>query len=139
MPAPDPFFELKEKLFRRFQKSDFDESGKVYPLSINFRNWSVNRSKYSDPKDVLKPNWLKWGVGSFKVQDIPQNLTSPSGSNNFQFIIKHVPLDTNYAHSEIRTYKNGQYVSDPDPPSVVKKAFRTKLSEKIVLLITPQV
>lgn len=110
---------------------------KLLAQAISFRNWSVNRQKYSEPEDVLVPDWPDWGIAAFRVADIPLSLESASGSR-FDFRVEHVPLEENYAHSEIRTYKNGLYVENPDPPQTIKKKFRQMLSDRSTILHRPQ-
>jgi hypothetical protein len=46
-------------------------------------------------------------------------------------------LTENYAHSEIRTYKNGLLVETPNLPATVKKEFRQIMSDRSVILHRP--
>src|SRR5262245_20663739 len=95
----DPVFLLDESLFRRCQKSETD-GRRLLPDAIGFRDWSVNRGKYSEPRDVLLPHWTDWGVAAFEVRDIPPSLES-SGGVIWNFKMHHKPEEANYAHSVI--------------------------------------
>jgi hypothetical protein len=81
------------------------------PPAIKFPSWSVNREKYRRPADVLFPSWPDWGVAAFTVADVPAELRSEGGAL-FQFSVEHVPLEGNYAHSELRASKDGNPAKD---------------------------
>ena len=105
---PDPVFEPDERLYIRF---NIISLGKVDVSCIRCPSQSVNRSKYSEPHWVLiSVNNLfdDWGYGYFKVNDVPQILESPGGSKFYQNV-EHVPLEHNYPHSEVRSYKDSGY------------------------------
>ena len=100
---------------------------------------SVNRSKYSEPGDVLYslyPKYIDWGVAEFRVEDLPASLESEDESV-FEWKVEHAPEEGNYAHSEVRTYRNGIYSRGLDPPKLVKKRFRLIMSDRIKLAILP--
>lgn len=77
-----------ERMFRRDRPADenFDRAEKLYyrcqdqhvygqrllPQAIRFPNFSVNRSKYSEPEDVLIPSYQDWGISTFSVGDLPE-------------------------------------------------------------------
>lgn len=133
---PDPYFDPKEELYRRISKEHIDEENKIIPATIAFRNFSVNRGKYSKPEDVLHPDWKEWGIGCFTVEEIPEPIIAESG-NKFELKVIHVPKNGNYAHSEIQTYKNKKYQKKPDPPEDVKKEIRALLSDIIKIIKKP--
>jgi hypothetical protein len=49
-------------------------------------------------------------------------------------------MEENYAHSEVRTFKNGVYDRQMNvKSSIVKKRFRQLLGEKATVVITPEI
>lgn len=129
----DPVFTSNEALYCRIRQTDY-----VPGSSLNVRSpdFSVNRSKYSEPEDVLIPKWLDWGIVAFRVDAIPSSLTS-AGGIEYRFEVLHAPDEDNYAHSEVHTLKGEQ--RDPaDVPKTVKKVFRQVLSERVWLIKPPQ-
>lgn len=140
----DDNFEPREKLYHRFNKLQQSE-GVLYPASIRFPDFSVNRGKYSEPNDVLLydyPSVIDWGVASFKVEDIPPPHTTGEGTEyetTYSFAVKHVPIEENYSHSEVRTYKNGNYSKDMEVGSKkVKLRFRIYLGNRISIEKEPE-
>lgn len=134
----DPDFDEREVLFHRFNKLiDVDEH--IYPSSIRFPDFSVNRSKYSEPYDILIPKYFDWGIFSFQVKDIPDPISIPGDKLTlYQFNAEHVPLEENYSHSEVRTSKDGVYVKDMKIKNkIIKKTFRFKLSDKATIIKYP--
>ena len=134
----DPFFDEDELLYNRCL-SEHVYREQLLPTGIRFPDWSVNRAKYSEPEDVLVPNFQDWGIAQFEVRNIPKSLISPAPGNvKFDFKVEHDPLNDNYSHSEVRTYKNGHHSKNLNVSTTVKKEFRQMLSEKTVLILTPQ-
>ena len=132
---PEQRFAPDERLFHRFNKM-MKENKHLYPSSIRFPDFSVNREKLSLPEDVLLheyPKYLKWGIVSFKVKDIPEPIAADNRTE-YEFKVVHDPIDFNYAHSEVRTYKNGSYSQNMKISKLVKKAFRYKLSERLSII-----
>jgi len=133
----DPHFASEEFLYRRCRQADV-HGERLLPYAIRFYpDWSVNRSKYSEPEDVLYPSYLDWGVASFQVQDIPPHMVS-GGGILFEFKAEHVPEDDNYAHSEVRTFKNGVHERKAELPNLIKKEFRQLLSERARVVTPPK-
>jgi hypothetical protein len=133
----DPNFDHDENLYRRC-KGDQIDGDRLARDAIGFPDWSVNRARYSEPGDALLPDWPDWGVVRFTVGSVPPRITSPGGPV-FEFRVEHVPEDRNYAHSEVRSYKNGQHSRKLDVPKTVKVEFRQRLSEQTTVIIEPQV
>jgi hypothetical protein len=133
----DMNFDDNENLYNRFRKEYLAE-GKFLPTGIKFPDWSVNREKYSEPEDVLIPDFHEWGIAQFKVGDVPDTLPSP-GDIKFDFKVEHDPVEDNYSHSEVRSYKNGQHTRKIEVNRTVKKTFRQILSEKIVIVKEPNI
>jgi len=131
----DQFFDKEELLYNRCL-SDHIRGNSLLPSAIKFPDWSVNRSKYSDPEDVLFPKFFDWGIAQFTVGDVPDSLTSP-GEIIYNFKVDHDPVEDNYAHSEIRTYKEEIHKKDLDVNNTVKKKFRQILAEKTIVIRQP--
>jgi hypothetical protein len=72
------------------------------------------------------------------VDDVPGSLDSEGGTA-IEFSVEHVPEEENYAHSEVRAYKNGRHDRKLDVPKTVKARFRQVLSEKTRIAIEPRV
>jgi hypothetical protein len=131
----DPHFEPDERLFHRCLKVHL-EFGRVLPAAFRSPDFSVNRSKYSEPVDVLVPVYRRWGIACFEVAVIPSEMSSPGGVS-YQFQVDHIPEEDNYAHSEVRTYKSGKHSRKLKVHDVVKKQFRQILSDSAILLKDP--
>ncbi len=133
-------FDPQERLFHRFNKLT-QEGGHFYPASIGFPEFSVNRERFSEPEDVLLPDFFNWGIAAFKKEDIPGAFVIGNENSNetvYDFIVFHVPEEENYSHSEVRTLVNGVYskkkrIRNKD----VKRYFRFKLSERLKTVRDP--
>jgi len=135
-------FDINESLFLRFpQLSAVD--GRLYPPSIKFPAFSVNRDRFSRFDDVLfwqYPKYASWGVCSFLAKDIPTPITTEEHSKKttmYEFCVWHVPEDDNFAHSEVKTYSDDKLRLNDINSKIVKKRFRYCLSEKINILKSP--
>jgi hypothetical protein len=138
--AEDPAFEAAEKLFRRYKRDQF-VGGKFSNMGLSLKDPpSVNRQKYSEPSDVIfseASEFEKWGVLSFQVQHLPRSL--PPEAPAHVFSPRHVPLENNYAHSEVhcdRVSPTGAYV---EPPPAIRKLFRATLSQRVVIEIEARI
>jgi hypothetical protein len=136
----DAVFQPSEKLFRRYKGEHFI-GGKFTNMGLSFKHPpSVNRQKYSESSDVIfseTDEFAQWGVLSFQVQHLPA--TFPSGQPEYSFFPKHVPLEDNYAHSEIYcdcVPASGSYV---EPRSEIRKLFRATLSQRVVVEIETEI
>jgi hypothetical protein len=118
----DPEFSPSELLFRAVARKDLTAEG-----------FLVNRGKYSESNDVilLRPSH---GIAAFEVQDVPEELDGPEGA--YRFKVEHAPEEDNYAHSEVRTYKEGQR-HPQKPPRTLRTLFRLQLSARVRLLKEP--
>jgi hypothetical protein len=121
-----------------------ENENQIKPANIHFPDQSVNRERFSRPKDVLLPDgsersksWILCGVASFRVADLPGDMQSPGGVS-FRFTVEHDPNEDNYSHSELRVYKNGQRERDKRRINdTIKKAYRTKLALSTRVIVTP--
>jgi len=130
------------RLYHRCEDEDLD-GDRLLAARIKFKNTSVNWSKYSKPWDVIFDN-PQHGIVQFLVCQLPKELPKeqPTGgaAKLHSFSPGHVPLDKNYAHSEIWTYKDNERLVDvKDLPKIVKKEFRSTLSDAAVVLRRPSV
>ena len=135
----DPDFEPEEELYLRCLPDQVDGQY-LLPTAIKFTNQSVNRGRYSKPEWVLIPDWLHLGIASFEVRDVPPTPES-LGDVRYEFKVEHDPFEDNYAHSEIRTYKNGVYEPGAGKKvnSKVKQRFRAIVCDRARILRRPRV
>ncbi len=135
----DPIFRPEELLYRRY-RNDHWIDGLFSPAGFKFPKQSVNRQKYSEPEDVVFSEdgiFDGFGVLEFAVRDVPSSLEE-EGTPVYIFFLKHIPLEDNYAHSEIwceTEQETGRYVS---PSQTVRKKFRTMLSQRVTVRIPAQ-
>ena len=133
----DDNFDLSEELYYRCQAQHVDGQW-LLPGAIRFPNFSVNRSKYSEPGDVLIPSYQDWGIATFVVKDLPEP-ESTDKRTEYEWRVVHDPLEDNYAHSEVRTFKNDVYSENIKVPATIKKKFRQILSERIIVTCPPKI
>lgn len=135
----DPVFADAEKLFRRY-KSEHIIEGSFSGVGLSFKNApSLNREKYSEPRDVLfseNEEFAGWGVVSLRVQDIPPAL--PVENPRYNLAPRHAPLEDNYAHSEIHCQgiPAAGYV---EPSSPIRKILRATLGQRIRIEIESEI
>jgi hypothetical protein len=123
----------------------------IVPSSFKFeheRGQSFNRSRFSEPQDVLHSDCARstslseWGVWQCTVGDIPSPVVgqdTPSSSILFIPLI-HTPEETCYAHSELWCRRVGSSSSDyEEPPKKVKEALKIKLSLALKVIIPSKV
>src|SRR5437867_181087 len=89
----DPDFDPDEDLYRACTREEVHVD-RLLPERISFRDWSLNRGKYSDPTDVLIGR-DGFGIATFKARDVPARLNSQSGIA-FDFRLEHAPQEDNY-------------------------------------------
>lgn len=130
--AADPVFGRAEKLFRRYLREHFVNgqfSNAGFRLSIPN---SVNREKYSVVEDVLvslDDRYVGLGVWSLRVEDLPAEF--PLEEPQYRMFPQHLPVEENYAHSEIwcdRVERTGRHV---EPNTETKKLLRAFLSQRV--------
>jgi len=136
----DQAFQATEKLFRRYTRAHY-MNGQFSNTGFAFDSpQSVNREKYSEITDVLfseTEEFANWGVLSFMVKDLPSSF--PSDDPRYTFFPMHVPMEDNFAHSEVwcdNVPPTGVYLK---PSKSVRKLFRTLLSQRIVVEIVATV
>jgi hypothetical protein len=136
----DDGFLPRHKLYFRISKEDWD-GGQLIEARLPVANQSVNWSKYSMPWDV-KFDHPFCGIAQICVRDIPKQLPEQLSDPNDKFHIyapKHVPIATNYSHSEIQVTKNGILVRDSSKinSKIVKKKYRSIIRSAAVILLEP--
>ena len=134
--AADQEFAAAERLFRRYVKAHYVD-GQFTGIGLSLEHApSTNREKYSELVDVLfsvTDEYAGWGVLSMTVQDV--TMTLPADVARYSFSARHVPLEENYAHSEIlcdRVEPTGQHV---EPSPSVRKLYRTIIGQRASLEI----
>jgi hypothetical protein len=137
----DPEFLPAEKLFRRYQRTHIVD-GVFTGVGLSFEDApSVNRGKYSEAADVLfseaEEEFAGWGVLSWQVQQIPTSLPEPPEQPRFTIGPKHVPLENNYAHSEVHSARvNTEAYCEPDKG--IRKILRATLGQRAIIEIEAQ-
>jgi hypothetical protein len=129
-------FDPSEDLYYRC-RVEHVAGDRLLPQAIRFPDFSVNRSKYSEPEDVLIPAYSNWGISAFKVGDLPPEQQTDSTTPVYSWQVVHDPIEDNYSHSEVRSYKNGTYSKTLDVPKTMKKFFRQVLSDRAHIIKTP--
>ncbi len=135
---PHQEFDPEEFLYLRFSSEHF-KGDSLPTMAIKAPAFSVNRGKFSRPSDVLIPAWLNFGIAKFKVKDIPNELIP-----DIVFKPVHDPVDQhhpdfmrmgfeNYAHSEVRIFKEGKDMGKSNISDSLKKKFRTYFRKKLKL------
>lgn len=137
-----PVFDQDERLFRRY-KAEHVRFGKVLPSAFSFPQTSgisFNRSGYSKPEHVLHADCCNgkdlslFGVLEVPISSIPKVLESKDGDRRrFVFFLRHLPLETCFAHSEIWWCEEGgsRDFLGPSPPPRIRERFRVALAVKI--------
>lgn len=143
--APEPKFEPSELLYYRCTIRDLEYAGgDLSSLSVRLPTFSVNRGAFSEPEDVLIPpsdqpiaNIELMGIAKFPVCGIPASLTPPQGKT-IEFKVEHAPLEDNYAHSNVRAYKDGK-LTEEKLAVTVRKDFRAEIARHAEIHRPPQI
>ncbi len=132
-------FEPDERLFHRILKEHVVDD-RVDSPGVRFPCFSVNREKFSLPEDVLRPSYPDHGICAFRVADVPKGPRRPTPSPyTYTFDVVHAPEEENYAHSEVRASRDGEYDPSLHVPNLVKKRFRMVLGQRMVVIRRPLV
>ena len=135
-----PSFDSKELLFMRLCAKHYDD-GKLNAVgAIRFPEFSVNRGKFSEPEDVLLPDWGNWGIVGFSVGDVRSVASVPQCSTTeYTWDVVHVPQEMNFSHSEVRCCKNGKYTAGSKIKNTpAKHHLRMQLLAKTMVLREPR-
>lgn len=127
-------------LFHRCTTEDM-LGDRLNPARIRYDRTSCNWSRYSKPWDVIF-DYPQQGIVRFIVRHLPKQLPSQKPDKNakeYSFLPLHAPEELNYAHCEIRTFKGSELQEKSSLPQVVKKEFKTIMSDRCFVLRWPQV
>lgn len=138
----DQSFDPEESLFRRFPKAGLLHGKPVALTTISFAadsGISVNRSKYSEPQDVLEPDCCN---GVYRPEcvvldihncELPQEIAATDNTGRvFRFRMVHRPGDTCFAHSEVWCNQQGDvHQAYEEPPKHVKNLFRGEVARQL--------
>jgi len=131
----DQHFASDEVLYRRYLSVHF-KNGYLLPAAFKFPRQSFNRSAFSRPEDVLHADCCDGKVlEGYGVLECSTQFPTPIESSDgraFDFLPKHVPTPTCYAHSELWCSERGTGGQEyKDPPPSVKEGFRIKLAQRM--------
>jgi hypothetical protein len=127
-------FDDNEVLYRRYLLAHFVDH-ELVPQHFRFPRPSLNRSKFSQPVDVLHPDCCDgkvlgtgWGVLECLASDAH---VSTQSHDNKELVLhpKHRPLLTCYAHSELWCIAS-ESGAEVKPSTTAKEKFRIKLAKK---------
>lgn len=135
----DSGFKPRHLLFHRCKKDDV-KAGRLLPDAISYKNTSCNWSKYCWPWDVIFEHPGQ-GIAMFFVRHLPTNLPTHRDEFMKEYSYKpaHDPLEDNYSHTEIRTFKEGVEMPKPKPSEEAKKEFRTIMSNMSFIVLDPAI
>ena len=125
-------FPKEERMYLRVLDSHTDiehNRRKISPAGIRCENQSTNRSKYANSHDVLysvDANHVLEGkyvggnsVFSVSIFQLPEPYIDPTNQTVWNARPSHCPVPNNYSHSEIRVYRNGEFIG-PQPQGITK-------------------
>lgn len=128
----DQNFADDEPLYFRVAPDNI-QNERVELTEIRYPGFSVNRGKYGEPEDVV------WGhpgfaIAQFRVADVPAANTPENSAVIYNFEVVHCPEERvgeeNFAHSEVRSHKNGVFDRKLKLPKTVKSIYRQHLADK---------
>ncbi len=124
-------FDDNELLYRRYLLAHFIDH-QLVPQHFQFPRPSFNRSKFSQPEDVLHPDCCDgkvlepgWGVLECFASDACVS-TQSHDDRKLTLRPKHRPLPTCYAHSELWCFLPDG--TETKPSATVREKLRIKLS-----------
>jgi len=127
-------FDDDEVLYRRYLLAHFVDH-ELVPQHFQFPRPSLNRSRFSQPVDVLHPDCCDgrnlgpgWGVLECSASDVRVSVQS---HDHQELVLRpmHRPLPTCYAHSELWCIV-AESGAEVKPSSTVKEKFRIRLAKK---------
>lgn len=127
-------FDDDEVLYRRYLQAHFVDH-ELVPQHFQFPRPSFNRSKFSQPVDVLHPDCCggrEFGPGWGVLECPASNARVSAQSHDQQELVLHPthrPLPTCYAHSELCCIV-AESGAEVKPSSTAKEKFRIKLAKK---------
>ena len=132
-----PTFAPDESLYYRCNKAEVNGDALLHS-AIHIPCSSVNRGggDFGPPDDVTV-DYPGFGVARLFAGNMPAPVAVEG--RKFDFRVAHVPMDDNYAHSEIRAYRDGKYNKNwrYKPAQVV--TLQVSLSKKARVIVAPTV
>jgi hypothetical protein len=127
-------FDDSEMLYYRLKQPCGEIGDHPIGLDMEYPDFSVNRQKHGGLRDfVLIPNWKYLGIAEFAKGSIPGPDFS-EGNIEYSWGVTHIPLDENYHHSEIWTYKGGTHCQRSSQVNkIVFRRFRQRISEAMTI------
>jgi hypothetical protein len=99
-------FSDDERLFRRVPRDNLKPDGKATLAAFELPDMSVNRAKFSTAEEARKGFRREdWGVVSIRVGDMPPREALPQCAHCYRFQARHIPETGNFAHSEVRVWR----------------------------------
>jgi hypothetical protein len=137
-----PFDNPDERLFRRISPKEawtrWEGDPTIWNDQIDFPKSSINRERFSEPEDLLKPRWpvySRHGIAVCRVCDVPPSLPEDP---SLTYALVYCPEYGNDAHSEIRAYRNGVELKDKkEATATVRSRFRAVLGERLKVYRLP--
>jgi hypothetical protein len=119
----------------------------VLPVALNLPCISYNRSKFSQPQDVHKPEAgakpAQNGIATLVAKRIPSAVFMGQGdkSNNYKLWLMHDPIECNYAHTELRVCNEHDPPTKPlkrEPKSgYMNRLIRERIVERMSIHVPP--
>lgn len=140
------FDDPAEELYIRFTRENWnDDEQSLDPINLPYRftDQSVNRQRFSSALQVLFPNWPMLGVVALKSGKMPPVRKHPVLTQTYELKPVHCPSESedNFAHSEIRCFRDNVFMEDnrnwSKPPKALGKEMRTDLFEEYVVYKKP--
>jgi hypothetical protein len=103
---PNQAFRDVERLFRRVYRDHIKSDGRAQFWAFELPDMSVNRETFSTAEDTrrgFRPE--DWGVVSITVGDMPPRESLAHINHSYRFRARHVPDPGNFAHSEVRVWR----------------------------------
>ena len=137
---PDPIFAPDESLYRRINP-DYIYNGNcvlgnaLEDIQERHPSCSFNRSKYSEPKDVLDASHPEDNrIAHLVVSNLPGPQPHPKDPKVlYGYRVEHLPEEANYSHTEVQVTKQGTQAPRLGSAEL-RKHLREALAEKMSVL-----
>jgi hypothetical protein len=129
--SPETTIPADEALYRSVEKDHVDEHG-VLAAAVEMPACSFNRSKYSNPEDVIVSSRPKEnGVLEITPRELPPPVPRASGEP-YEFFAADDPIDGNDAHCEVRIRRTGiEYKANHKPNRDILLKARAELAKRM--------
>jgi len=129
-------FDDDEMLYRRVAPADWNPR-RINRAAMALPDMSVIRSQYGHPEwaRLEKSEHALWAVVGFRVGDVPKTIQH-AGMEFWSFLVKHIPLDENYPHSEVWAFRDDQHVQAKQSiPKEMELRWRDQLCQNCRTII----